>query len=147
MQISHGNQNEGKGCNAYTANTGFTLRCCGLVVNPALPWLGASPDGLVHDPSKLSLGQLKVKCPYTHRLSTIKDAGSDPNFFATIHEGKVTLKGSHKYYYQVQGQVALACVSWCDFLIYMFKDLSIERIRFDEECWNGMQTQLTFYFK
>ena len=107
VQISHGIQNETKARNSYTASTGFNIHCCGLVVNPSLPWLGASPDGLVHDPSEPSLGLLEVKCPYAHRLSTIEDAASDPNCFATLHEGKVTLKQSHKHYYQVQGQMGL----------------------------------------
>ena len=42
VQLSHGCHNEGKSCNIYT---GFTVGLCGLVVNPSLPWLGASPDG------------------------------------------------------------------------------------------------------
>ena len=88
-----------------------------LVVNPSLPWLGASPDGLVYDPNEPSLGLLEVKCPYTHRLSTIKEAASDPNFFAQIHKGKVTVKRSHNHHLQVQGQMALAYVS-CVILLF-----------------------------
>ena len=34
------------------------MRACGLVVNPSLPWLGASPDGIVEDPSLKGLGLL-----------------------------------------------------------------------------------------
>jgi len=105
--------------------------CCGLVVNPSLPWLGASLDGLVHDPSKPLFGLLEVKCPYTQRLSTVEKAVSDPDFFCSFREGKVTLKQSHKHYYQVQGQMALACVPWCDFVIHTFKIIHGERIRFD----------------
>ena len=36
----------------------------------------------------------------------------------------------------------------CRGVTYMFKDISIERIKLDEGCWKGMQTRLTeFYFK
>ena len=98
VQIAHGTQNETKARNAYTAGTGFNVRCCGLVVNPSLPWLGASPDGLVHDPSEPSFGLLEVKCPYTQRLSSVKEAA---DFFCSLREGKVTLKQSHKHCYQV----------------------------------------------
>ena len=48
--INHGLQNEVKACNAYCSKTGFVVRTCGLVVNPSLPCLDASPDGLVEDP-------------------------------------------------------------------------------------------------
>lgn len=102
----------------------------------------------MYDPSETSVGLLEIKSPYTHRSSTIEDATHDPSFFASLNEGKVILKRDHKYYCQVQGQMALAHVSWCDFVIYTFKDHSVERIRFDEEFWDVMHTQLTqFYFK
>ncbi|XP_077544596.1 uncharacterized protein LOC144157651 [Haemaphysalis longicornis] len=40
---------------------------CGLLVNSAFPWLGASPDRLVFDPAEGSYGVLEIKCPYTLR--------------------------------------------------------------------------------
>ena len=148
MQLSHGYHNETKARNIYITNTGFTVDLCGLVVNPSLPWLGASPDGIVHDPSESSVGLLEIKCRYTHRLSTVEDAACDSNFFAELSDGKVTLKKNHKHYYQVQGQMALSKVLWCDFMIYTFKNYCIQRIRFDSEFWDYIQTNLTdFYFK
>ena len=148
VQLSHGYHNETKACIIYITNTGFTVDLCGLVVNPSLPWLGASPDGIVHDPSKSSVELLEIKCPYTHRLSAVEDAACDSSFFAELSDGKVTLKKNHKHYYQVQGQMALSKVPWCDFMIYTFKNYAIQRIRFDSEFWDNIQTNLTeFYFK
>ncbi|KAM7282255.1 hypothetical protein ISCGN_002405 [Ixodes scapularis] len=47
---------------------------CGLVVDPAGPWLGTSPDRLVWDPEEVnSHGILKVKCPYS-----VKDTATPP---------------------------------------------------------------------
>ena len=64
-----------------------------------------------------------------------------------MHNGEVTLKHSHKHFYQVQGQMALAKVQWCDFMIYTFKNHIVERIQFDYEFWDTAQTKLTeFYF-
>ena len=90
----------------YVSDTGFTVGLCGLVVNPLLPWLGASPDGIVHDPLKAPVGLLEIKYPYTHRLSTVEDVASDSSFCAELLDGKVTLKKNHKHFYQVQGQMA-----------------------------------------
>lgn len=49
VQINHGIKNEVKARNAHCCRTCFTVHKCGLVVNPSVPWLGASPDGLVKD--------------------------------------------------------------------------------------------------
>ena len=148
VQMSHGCHNETKARNIYVSDTGFTVGLCGLVVNPSLPWLGASPDAIVHDTLEPSVGLLEIKCPYTHCLSTVEDAASDSTFFAELSNGKVILKKDHKHYYQVQGQMALAKVPWCDFMIYTFRNYTIQRIRFDSDFWDSIQTNLTeFYFK
>ena len=40
----------------------------GLLVQPNLPWRGASPDGKVLDQQKFpSQGLLEIKCPYQKR--------------------------------------------------------------------------------
>ena len=90
--FSHGIHNEAKARNVYVSDTGFTVEMCGLVVNPSLPWLGASPDGIVHDPSESSVGLLEIKCPYTHRLFTVEDAAADSGFFAELSNGKASPK-------------------------------------------------------
>ena len=88
VQINHGIQNEVKARNAYCSRTGFTVHKCGLIVNPSIPWLGASPDGLVKDSADQSpFGLLEIKCPYTQRFSTVEDAWSDSSFFAEIRSG------------------------------------------------------------
>ena len=88
VQITHGIQNEVKARNAYCSRTGFTVHRCGLVVNPSVPWLGASPDSLVKDSAEQnSFGLLEIKCPYTQCFSTVEDACSDSSFFAKIKSG------------------------------------------------------------
>jgi len=139
--INHGLQNEVKARNAYCSKTGFVVRTCGLVVNPSFPWLGTSPDGLVEDPSMKCFGLLEIKCPYTHRFSTIEEACSDPSFFASIINGNVTLKQDHKHYYQIQGQMALCQISWCDFVIFTHQNFSAEKICFNEEFWDIVHPQ------
>ena len=134
-----------------------------------MPWLGASPDGVVEDPSMKRLGLLEIKCTFTHRFSTVEEACSDPGFFAMkctfthhfsiveeacsnpgffamITDDKVALKREHKYYYQIQGQMALCQVSCCDFVIFTHQNFRIERIPFNNEFWDKMQPQLTEFF-
>ena len=131
VQLKHGRDNEIKARNAYIDHTNRNVRECGLVVNPSIPWLGASPDGLIFDQLTNSLGILEIKCPYSHRLCTVQEAAASSNFFASMVGSVVMLKRSEKYYFQVHGGMALARVHWCDFVIYTFKNYTIERIRFD----------------
>ena len=60
----------------------------GLFIDPKLPWLAASPDGIVID--KLS-GQrmlcLEVKCPFKHKDRKVEEAcRKDKDFCLQIQE-------------------------------------------------------------
>ena len=111
---------------------------CGFFVNPNFPWVGASPDFLINDPKEQasSLGLGEVKCPYSKRGSTIKEACSDPNFCLVIKEDKIVLKRNHACYFQIQGSMATLQLQWCDFVVYRNKDTFIERINFDSSLWD-----------
>lgn len=42
---------------------------CGFVIHPDSPWLGASPDGLIFDPSEpYQFGLIEMKCPNVKTL-------------------------------------------------------------------------------
>ena len=47
-----------------------------------------------------------------------------------------TLKHSHEYYFQVQGQMAVTTVHVCDFVIWTPSECTIETITFDKMFWN-----------
>ena len=103
------------------------------------PFLGASPDGTIYDPTHPDpYGFLEVKCPYSHRDHTPEVACSDPLFCCELRGDSkvVSLKRGHKYYCQIQGQMAIGSRSWCDFVVYTSKGINIERIAFDALFWN-----------
>ena len=81
----------------------------GIFINIEQPWLAATPDGVVHDPSESASchnGLLEIKCPYSARHKSLTDACKELNRFCyTILNDKVTLKTTHNYYYQIQGQL------------------------------------------
>ena len=57
-----------------------------------------------------------------------------------------TEKGS-SYYAHVQGQMGITGSKWCDFIVYSSKGLYVERIAFDPDYWENLQTELlTYYF-
>ena len=59
----------------------FTVYDSGLVVQPTIPYLGATPDGKVFDPTCVSkFGLLEIKLPFTNRNVTIEDASRQSSF-------------------------------------------------------------------
>lgn len=51
---------------------GLTVCSVGFHVSPSHPFIGASPDGGVYDPSAdQPYGFIEIKCPYSHRNHTL----------------------------------------------------------------------------
>ena len=119
----------------------------GLFVSPKIPVLGCSPDAKVVDLScKDNIGIGEVKCPYSKFSVSPLDACEDPGFFLENKDGKPTVKKGHVYYDQVQGLMGSTSAQWCDFIVYTSKGLSAERIKFDQEHWNGLRDKLCCYY-
>ena len=71
---------------------------CGFLIHPDAPWMGSSPDGIVYDPEGQPVfGLLEIKCP---NVQSYVDCP-----YITIREGRHTLRRSHAYYWQIQGQM------------------------------------------
>jgi len=123
---------------------------CGLVVSVTNPWLGASPDRMVHDPtSDPPDGLVELKNPYSARNMTLDEAVRKLKNFC-LHRNKTTqqlqLKENHDYYYQMQCTMYCTNREWCDFVI-MAKTVHIERIAFNKDLWKTtLQKLKTFYF-
>lgn len=132
----------------------LTVTPVGFHISLTHPYLGALPDGAVYDPSTASepFGFVEVKCPYTARNMTPAEACSNPNFFCTLSRSldgsdKVILDTNHRYYAQVQGQLAIGDRPWCDFVVYTTKGISIQRIKFDRNHWeNTLLPKLTEFY-
>lgn len=153
--LKHGIEHEHKAheqyCN-YLKHSGHPVKTfpSGFVVNPLFPFLGCSPDGKVIDETEETpYGIIEIKCPYKHRAVTPETAcHGDSQFHLEIKDDFPTLKRSHKYYYQVQGQMGISGAKWCDFVTYTFKGMVIERIYFDLTFFNEMLLKLEqFFFK
>ena len=94
----------------------FTIFDAGISVYPSFPYLGATPDGKVFDPSSAeTFSLLEIKCPFSKRNETLEQAVADKDFYITKTAEKFCLKETHAYYVQVQGQLAITGLTWCDF--------------------------------
>lgn len=117
---------------------GVNVRGCGLFISLNNPWLAATPDGIVDDPSEElnPEGLLEIKCPHSKRNMTLAEACSTSSFCLTGKEkGIHNLKRRHDYY-QVQCQLYCVNKEWCDFVVRTEKDMHIQRIYRDREWWD-----------
>ena len=110
--------------------------------------VGSSPDGRVVDfGCQNNFGLSEVKCPETKFHVTPLDACQDLNFFCEAVNGQCKLKRTHSYFAQVQGHMGVTGASWCDFIVYTKKGISVERIPFDAIYWADLKQKLhMFYF-
>lgn len=110
----------------------LSVAASGLIISQELPWIGASPDGVVtcacHEP-----GVLEIKCPFSAKDHTLNECVKDSRFCLTVtEEGVMSLKLDHSYMYQVQAQMRVAEVTYCDFVVWTPQELFIQRIPFDD---------------
>ncbi|XP_056441492.1 uncharacterized protein LOC130378926 isoform X1 [Gadus chalcogrammus] len=123
----------------YSKHCNVNVSRCGFVIHPDAPHLGASPDARVYDPSAVPcFGLAEVKCP---DISNISEAGH-----VKIVNGQAKLKKNHKYHWQVQGQLAITGLSWCDFITDTEEDFTVERVWRDDEFIKEMKNKVDLYF-
>lgn len=112
---------------------------CGFVIHPDASWLGASPDGLIFDPSEpCQFGLIEIKCP------NVKSYVDCP--YLQMKSGKLELKKTHAYYWQVQGQMLITGMNWCDFVVSAEEDILIQRIYTDSSVMDSIREKVDRYF-
>ena len=122
---------------------------CGFFSNTDFPFLGATSDGSVYDPSEPEqpFGYLEVKCPYSVRDLTPVEVCSTQNFYCSLDSnGNLKLKENYQYYAQIQGQMAVGECTWCDFVVYTQKGCSIQQIYFNKIFWDNLLSKLTTFY-
>ena len=129
----------------YNLRHDAAVRETGILVQPYLFWLAASPDGLVSDNTEAGTGLLEIKCPKTKRKSTPDDLMADESFYVSLVNGK--LKREHGYYTQIQMAMRLSGAPYCDFIVYTFKVLIIVRTPFNNEYFVNVIQKLNIVYR
>lgn len=151
--LEWGRHNEAKALEAYVSHQNknghpdlFAAQS-GFIVSSDYPVLGASPDASIYDPScNEPYGFAEIKCPFTHRERSPVEACKQPSFFCDLVNEQVTLKQNHRYYAQVQGQMAIGERPWCDFVVFTTKGISVERIKFNQLYWSELCKKLLEFY-
>lgn len=145
-----GKDNESRAQDTYVAkvrNDGeeVTVRPTGLTLHPEMAFLGASADGLVtfRTADACSCGCLEIKCPFsidgnsTVHLTPLEIAECYASKFCLVkgEDGEHHLNKSHAYFAQVQGEMAIMGLEWCDFVVFSGGDVVVDRVWFDPDFW------------
>jgi hypothetical protein len=144
--IAWGVEHEADARNMYAevhsvTHVDHTVSLAGLVVCKSSPFLAASPDGWVMD-TCCGKGILEIKCPFS-----IKDEMPDSAAYLTRDtDGTLTLRKTHKYYKQVQGQLNICDVEYCDFVVWTTKGFAVTRVNRDKGCFDEMLPKLKALF-
>ena len=109
----------------YEAMRGSIVQEVGFIKHPAIPFCGASPDGLVDD-----AGMVEIKCPNTATHIDTLLSGMSPDHMP-----------------QVQGQMWVCGRQWVDFISYDPRlpeklQLHIQRVERDEKYIKAMEAEI-----
>ena len=115
----YGLESESSAIFKYEEETSRKVCCCGLWVNPKLPYLACSPDDLVRKDYVIEIISLKIFKQYsvqavTSLTSTIPKEVLSRQCFC-VKDGKCVLKRTHGYYYQCQNILIVTGRKFCDF--------------------------------
>ena len=128
----------------------ITVVKSGFVIHPYHHWLGASPDGLVNDPTSTDPhGIVEYKNLYSVRNISLEEAATTKktDFCLAEKKGLLHLKRTHSYFYQIQATMYCTGRRWCDFVVRTIVSLHVERVSFDEDFWKSSMLPLRkFYF-
>ena len=131
----------------------FSIELPGLLVNHKYPHIGASPDGKVRCKCCHS-GLIEIKCPYKYRSKSVQEICNENYHVYLGSSGEMKLKQTSPWYYQIQCQLAVSELAWCDFVLYLegsgsYKhQIHVDRITFEQEMWDQCMKNINaFYLK
>ena len=119
--IIHGVKYEDVAISIYEKRNRVNVKEYGCIPHPTIPFLGASPDGICYYDSenKEYIGRmLEIKCPKSRKLN-----GFVPEYYLA----------------QVQGQLEVCDLEYCDFL-----ECNIEEVS-EQDFFNNNSTSLNYY--
>ena len=121
-----------------------TLRVPGLMIHDEIPYLAASPDGIINCST---CGQLliEVKCLWSKRNFHPRVALTMSGI-CDSENGSLVVKKSHSYFTQMQGQMACTNGKTCYLVAFTYKGIHSVKVDFDPTFWsNCLELLNTFY--
>lgn len=133
-----------------TSHKDVTVEKCGLVINADFAFMGASTDAFVSC-ACCGNGVVEVKCPYKYRDNTIPEYMDAKDSCFELGANGIQLKRNHAYYYQVQAQLHVCDVRYCDFVVCTFPSdeatIAVVRTYKDASFWEECFKKAACFFR
>lgn len=154
FDMLYGIENEPDARRKYEMVTGERVVTCGLFVNVNYPFMGASPDGIVMNSEK-PVGLIEIKCFKVLRNKSVGDviklASTNKNILPAclnMTDGRFVLKQTHAYFFQIQQQLLVTDLEYCDFVLHSpLGPPSIERIFRDRKFQGKLASDVYRFWK
>ena len=80
-------------------------------------------------------------------MSPTEIANKHPDFYMKIGDDNLLhLPPTHTYYAQVQGEMAVLDVEWCDFVVFSNDAVVVDRIVADHDYWTDLLEKLEQFY-
>ncbi|XP_028414141.1 uncharacterized protein LOC114537204 [Dendronephthya gigantea] len=133
-----GLNNEANARNAYKnvqshLHHNVQLQHCGFMISAKKPFMGASLDDIRSCGCITGCPNVAVeyKCPWSHKDKDPKAAFLSKEIGGVIVNSKLCLQTSCKYYYQVQMQMFVSGLLFCDFVVWTTKGIQCATVPYD----------------
>ncbi|KAJ8315882.1 hypothetical protein KUTeg_006558 [Tegillarca granosa] len=112
-----------------------------------MPFLGASPDGIVKDLNGYPVKLVEFKNPSSTWRMSLKEAAMKLSCLRLDENDKIILNVKDKYYTQIQGQMGVCGINLCDFVLCTSEGIFVETVSFEKELWSKMKEKLSAFYK
>lgn len=126
---------------------GIEVTKCGIFIDKDLPFLAATPDGLIGND-----GILEIKCPsaainLTPYEAIIQRKGTMSTFWYVENKKITSINTNHTYYFQIQGQLHITQKIYAVFAIWTPKGMRLEKVYRDDNFWaTRMENKLSAFY-
>ena len=129
--------------NMDTLHKDFSVRESGLVIDKEFPLFGATPDG-VRNCTCHGTGLLEIKSSYKYQDKTVSEiVDLDTDNSLCLEKGTLQLKKSHRYFSQIQFQMHVCNLTFCDLVLYTLKGIHVQTIECDKTFTEEMVKKCT----
>lgn len=131
---------------AVSKHEDFVYNECGLTINSDLPSFVGSSDGHVSCSSHGN-GCLEVKCLNIEEPEALDEfLTRKPKNMMNKCGDQYSLDRNHEFYYQVQFEINLLGLNYCDCMIWSPRKAFVVRVYADVEFWNvALKKAITFH--
>lgn len=131
---------------ATTEHVDFVFNKCGVIINPRFPYFAGSNDGIISCKCHGN-GCLEIKClKILESKPSFEELTNKPNNILNKQGNKYVLEKTHELFYNVQLQINLISLNYCDVVIWSPKEFLLITVQPDVDFWNvAMKKASTFH--